>query len=102
MGPQFSEAEYNKVKRHYESDDFQKLSPKEQKLIELRYGLGENRAHSYQELSDDWIMVTRERVRQIIKRAIRRLDMLPADKQAEHCLYESLRGRSKFKCGYHQ
>lgn len=48
------------------------LSPKEEKIIRLRYGIGEDGPHTLEELGEKFA-VTRERIRQIEVKAIRKL-----------------------------
>jgi len=48
------------------------LPPHEQKILQLRYGLNDDLTHSLQEVGDQF-GISRERVRQIEKRALRRL-----------------------------
>jgi RNA polymerase primary sigma factor len=48
------------------------LSPKEEKIIRLRYGIGEDAPHTLEELGEKFD-VTRERIRQIEVKAIRKL-----------------------------
>ena len=56
---------------HYLID---KLTPREQAVIKLRYGIGHPSEHSYEEISDMLgLELTRERVRQIADSAIRKL-----------------------------
>jgi RNA polymerase primary sigma factor len=48
------------------------LSPKEQKIIRMRYGIGEDVPHTLEELGEEFD-VTRERIRQIEVKAIKKL-----------------------------
>ncbi len=48
------------------------LSPKEQRIIRLRYGIGEDAPHTLEELGEEFD-VTRERIRQIEVKAIKKL-----------------------------
>ncbi len=50
----------------------QTLTPREEKVIRLRYGLDDNRARTLEEVGKAF-NVTRERIRQIEAKAIRRL-----------------------------
>jgi RNA polymerase primary sigma factor len=49
-----------------------RLSPREQRVLSLRFGLGGGKRHTLEEIAEG-MGVTRERVRQIERRAIRRL-----------------------------
>jgi RNA polymerase primary sigma factor len=48
------------------------LSPREEKIIRLRYGIGEQTEHTLEEVGEDF-SVTRERIRQIEARALGKL-----------------------------
>jgi RNA polymerase sigma factor (sigma-70 family) len=48
------------------------LSPREEKVLRMKYGIGLNTDHTYEEIGLDFL-VTRERVRQIEQKAIRKL-----------------------------
>ena len=48
------------------------LSPREEKIMRLRFGIGEPSEHTLEEVGDDF-GVTRERIRQIEAKALRRL-----------------------------
>jgi RNA polymerase primary sigma factor len=48
------------------------LNPREERIIRLRYGLEDNIIHTLEEIGKEY-GITRERVRQIEVRAIRRL-----------------------------
>jgi RNA polymerase primary sigma factor len=48
------------------------LSPKEQRIIRMRYGIGEDAPHTLEELGEEFD-VTRERIRQIEVKAIKKL-----------------------------
>ena len=50
----------------------QTLTPREEKVIRLRYGLDDNRPRTLEEVGKEF-NVTRERIRQIEAKAIRRL-----------------------------
>ena len=48
------------------------LTPREEKVIRLRFGIGERRDHSLEEVGRE-LSVTRERIRQIERDAIKKL-----------------------------
>lgn len=48
------------------------LSPREQKILRLRFGIGENEAYTLEQIGRDF-EVTRERIRQIESRALKKL-----------------------------
>ncbi len=48
------------------------LSPKEEKVIRMRFGIGCDRAHTLQEIGQEFAL-TRERIRQIEAKALRAL-----------------------------
>lgn len=48
------------------------LSPKEEKVIKMRFGIGEDRDHTLEEVGR-YLSITRERVRQIETKALRKL-----------------------------
>jgi len=48
------------------------LSPREEKVLRMKYGIGLNTDHTYEEIGLDFL-VTRERVRQIEQKAIKKL-----------------------------
>ena len=48
------------------------LSPKEEKVIRLRFGIGCEREHTLEEIGQEFD-VTRERIRQIEAKALRKL-----------------------------
>jgi RNA polymerase primary sigma factor len=53
-------------------DLLRKLMPREQKVLRLRFGIGNNRKHTLKEISQLY-HVTAQRIRQIEQRAIRKL-----------------------------
>ena len=58
---------------HDETADILKtLSPKEEKVIRMRFGIGEKSDHTLEEVGQDF-EVTRERIRQIEAKALRKL-----------------------------
>jgi RNA polymerase primary sigma factor len=48
------------------------LTPREEKVLRMRFGIGEKRDHTLDEISHDF-KITRERIRQIEARALRKL-----------------------------
>ena len=48
------------------------LSPREQKILEMRFGLGDGVTHTLEEVGREF-GVTRERIRQIEAKALRKL-----------------------------
>jgi RNA polymerase primary sigma factor len=48
------------------------LTPREQKVLRMRFGLGEKRDHTLEEVGKEF-KVTRERIRQIEAKAIQKL-----------------------------
>jgi len=48
------------------------LTPREEKILRMRFGIGESRTHTLEEVGQDF-HVTRERIRQIQARALRKL-----------------------------
>ncbi len=57
-----------------------KLTPREREIIQLRYGFNEKRMHTLEEIGDI-LGISRERVRQIQKRALRKLKKMSIIKQ---------------------
>lgn len=49
-----------------------RLSPREQRVLSLRFGLEDTKRHTLEEIAQG-MGVTRERIRQIERRALRRL-----------------------------
>jgi RNA polymerase primary sigma factor len=49
-----------------------KLTPREEKIMRMRFGIGERSEHTLQEVGDA-LSVTRERIRQIEVRALQKL-----------------------------
>ena len=48
------------------------LTPREQKVLSMRFGIGEKRDHTLEEVGQDFDL-TRERIRQIEAKALRKL-----------------------------
>jgi RNA polymerase primary sigma factor len=48
------------------------LTPREQKILKMRYGLEDGRTHTLEEVGEEF-KVTRERIRQIEAKALRKL-----------------------------
>ena len=48
------------------------LSPREEQVLKMRFGIGETRNHTLEEVGQDF-EVTRERIRQIEAKALRKL-----------------------------
>ena len=48
------------------------LSPREERVVRMRFGIGERSAHTLEEVGQDF-SVTRERIRQIEAQALRKL-----------------------------
>jgi RNA polymerase primary sigma factor len=67
----YANAERNEIKKHL-LGILKTLSPKEEKVIRMRYGIGVERDHTLEEVGKQ-LSITRERVRQIEVTAIRRL-----------------------------
>jgi RNA polymerase primary sigma factor len=65
----------------------ERLSPRERQVIELRFGLVDDHEHTLEEVGKK-LKVTRERVRQIEERAIRKLRHSPSGSPQDHPLYE--------------
>ena len=64
-------ASYNMLRQHL-GEIMQTLSPRESKVLRLRFGLEDGRAHTLEEVGREFD-VTRERVRQIEAKALRKL-----------------------------
>jgi RNA polymerase primary sigma factor len=48
------------------------LPPRQEKVVRMRFGIGESREHTLEELGETF-SITRERIRQIEEKALRRL-----------------------------
>ena len=55
-----------------EKEILKELTPREAKVLQLRYGLDNNRPHTLEEVGKEF-NVTRERIRQIEAKALRKL-----------------------------
>ena len=77
--------------QHVAGDVLQTLSPREEKVIRLRFGLdAEGREHTLEEVGEDF-NVTRERIRQIEVKALRKLRH-PSRAACDACQIEDCRG----------
>ena len=76
IGDKNSPSPYSDAERIESSDQLQRilrtLSPKEEKVIKMRFGIGAERDHTLEEVGRE-IGLTRERVRQIQVEALKRL-----------------------------
>lgn len=70
LGPD-EQATYQLLKEHV-SEFLQYLSPREQKILRMRFGLDDGRTHTLEEVGEEF-GVTRERIRQIEAKALQRL-----------------------------
>ncbi|HHW21143.1 sigma-70 family RNA polymerase sigma factor [Thermodesulfovibrio thiophilus] len=66
-----SEAERTELSEHIQRI-LKTLTPKEEKVIKMRFGIGEDRDHTLEEVGR-YLSITRERVRQIETKALRKL-----------------------------
>lgn len=66
--------------KDYVHDTISKLSPREQKILEMRFGLIDGVAHTLEEVGQEFD-VTRERIRQIEAKAIEKIQKLPGIKK---------------------
>jgi RNA polymerase primary sigma factor len=48
------------------------LSPREEKILRMRYGIGEKHDHTLEEIGEDF-KLSRERIRQIEKKSLKKL-----------------------------
>ena len=62
----------NELLKNELSEILKELTPREAKVLQLRYGLGDNRPHTLEEVGKEF-NVTRERIRQIEAKALRKL-----------------------------
>lgn len=65
-------AMYQLMKGHV-SDILKELSPREQKILKMRFGLEDGRSHTLEEVGQEF-GVTRERIRQIEAKALKKLE----------------------------
>lgn len=70
QGPE-EQAVYQLLRDHV-SEFLQYLSPREQKILRMRFGLDDGRTHTLEEVGEEF-GVTRERIRQIEAKALQRL-----------------------------
>lgn len=70
--PQPGEVATNALLKEQLRETLSSLSAKERRLIELRFGLGDGRSHTLEEVGVEFGL-TRERIRQIESRALRKL-----------------------------
>jgi len=70
QGPE-EQAIYQLLRNHV-SEFLQYLSPREQKILRMRFGLDDGRTHTLEEVGEEF-GVTRERIRQIEAKALQRL-----------------------------
>lgn len=76
IGDKNTPSPYSDAEKHEISDHIQKvlgtLTPKEEKVIRMRFGIGAERDHTLEEVGR-YLSITRERVRQIEAKALRKL-----------------------------
>jgi len=76
IGDKTSPSPYSDAERVESSEQLQRvlrtLSPKEEKVIKMRFGIGADRDHTLEEVGR-YLSITRERVRQIEAKALRKL-----------------------------
>jgi RNA polymerase primary sigma factor len=76
IGDKTSPSPYNEAERVETSEQIQKvletLTPKEETVIKMRFGIGVDRDHTLEEVGR-YLSITRERVRQIEAKALRKL-----------------------------
>ena len=70
--PQPTEAATNELLKGQLQDVLASLSPREQRVIELRFGLGDDYTHTLKETGREF-KLTKERIRQIENKALRKL-----------------------------
>ena len=64
------------------------LTPREEKVLRMRFGIGEKADHTLEEVGKDFA-VTRERIRQIEAKALRKLRHPTRSKKLKHFLEEN-------------
>ncbi|MFC1788073.1 sigma-70 family RNA polymerase sigma factor, partial [Patescibacteria group bacterium] len=62
--------------RDYVKDSMKELSPREQKILEMRFGLTDGVSHTLEEVGKEFD-VTRERIRQIEAKALEKIQANP-------------------------
>ncbi|MCI5745496.1 MAG: RNA polymerase sigma factor RpoD [Erysipelotrichaceae bacterium] len=67
-----SEYASNELLKNELQEILKELTPREAKVLKLRYGLEDNRTHTLEEIGEEFD-VTRERIRQIAEKALRKL-----------------------------
>jgi len=65
---------------------FSNLTPREEKVIRMRFGIGENEDYTLEDIGKD-IGVTRERIRQIEAKAVMKLKKMLKDKKTDYDHY---------------
>lgn len=60
------------IKRDYVKEAIKDLAPREQKILEMRFGLNDGVTHTLKEVGQEF-GVTRERIRQIEAKALERI-----------------------------
>ena len=66
--------------RDYVHDVIKDLNPREQKILEMRFGLGDGVSHTLEEVGKEFD-VTRERIRQIEAKALEKIQQHPLVKR---------------------
>ena len=61
-----------RILKDYVTEVITQLSPREQKILEMRFGLGDGIAHTLEEVGREFD-VTRERIRQIEAKALEKI-----------------------------
>ena len=63
------------ILRDYVKDAIKDLSPREQRILEMRFGLGDGVTHTLEEVGQEF-GVTRERIRQIEAKALEKIQQM--------------------------